>query len=433
FYSQDMAEKTIQSRRRRPGTEENDDLENISEDDDKKVKRNKPLRSAYMIVFQVVGAIVGLLVFYLFVTPSPIKPVPIKSQDLPYFNGILQPNNALQQVIKILPGELNGPESIQVDRDGNIYTGLHDGRIIKILPSGKIVYLVRTGMDLPECGNITVEDKCGRPLGLQFDRDQENLIICDAYLGLLKYNLKAGELTTLISAAKGVNDVPFKFVNHLTISSSNKVYFTDSSWKWQRRDFPYMILEGGGQGRLISYDIETKQSEVLMDGLFFPNGIALSPDEEFVVVCETTASRIMRLFLKGSRKGIYDLFSDNLPGAPDNIRPSKDGGYWVALPSIRKWPFSFLDSVGPYPNLKSAIAKLLPKETFHGLIKKYGLMIKLDYYGDIIKSYHDPDGSVITHISEVYEDPNDHNILYFGSFKNDFIGKLRLNSKQTDL
>ena len=143
-------------------------------------------------------------------------------------------------------------------------------------------------------GNITVEDKCGRPLGLQFDRDQENLIICDAYLGLLKYNLKSAELTTLISAAKGVNDVPFKFVNHLTISSSNKVYFTDSSWKWQRRDFPYMILEGGGQGRLISYDMETKQSEVLMDGLFFPNGIALSPDEEFVVVCETTASRIMR-------------------------------------------------------------------------------------------------------------------------------------------
>jgi len=62
--------------------------------------------------------------------------------------------------------------------------------------------------------------------------------------------------------------------------------------------------------------------------------------------------------LKGSRKGIYDLFSDNLPGTPDNIRAAKDGGYWVALPSIRKWPFSFLDSVGPYPNLKNAIAKV---------------------------------------------------------------------------
>ena len=44
FYSQSMADKTIQSRRRRPGTEENDDLENVSEDDDKKVKKSKPLR-----------------------------------------------------------------------------------------------------------------------------------------------------------------------------------------------------------------------------------------------------------------------------------------------------------------------------------------------------------------------------------------------------
>jgi len=67
------------------------------------------------------------------------------------------------------------------------------------------------------------------------------------------------------------------------------------------------------------------------------------------------------------------------------------------------------------------------------LIKKYGLIVKLDYYGDIIKSYHDPDGSVITHISEVYEDPRDTSILYFGSFKNNFIGKLRLNSKQTEI
>jgi len=131
-------------------------------------------------------------------------------------------------------------------------------------------------------------------LGLQFDRDQNNLIICDAYLGLLKYNIHTSELTTLIAADQGVNDVPFKFVNHLAISSTDKVYFTDSSWKWQRRDFPYMMLEGGGQGRLLSHDLKTGENEVLLDGLFFPNGVALSADEEFVVVCETSASRVMR-------------------------------------------------------------------------------------------------------------------------------------------
>lgn len=64
------------------------------------------------------------------------------------------------------------------------------------------------------------------------------------------------------------------------------------------------------------------------------------------------------------------------------------------------------------------------------MVKNYGLIVKLDYYGDLIKSYHDPDGSVISKISEVYEDPNQNGVLYFGSFKNNFLGKLKLNSKQ---
>lgn len=67
----------------------------------------------------------------------------------------------------------------------------------------------------------------------------------------------------------------------------------------------------------------------------------------------------------------------------------------------------------------------MPKSSFAGLIKSYGLILKLDYYGDIIASYHDPDGSVISRISEVYEDSKER-VLYLGSFQNDFLGKLRL-------
>lgn len=74
--------------------------------------------------------------------------------------------------------------------------------------------------------------------------------------------------------------------------------------------------------------------------------------------------------------------------------------------------------------------QLLPKNAVEGMVKKYGLIVKLDYYGDVIKSYHDPDGSAISKISEVYEDPNEKGVLYLGSFKNNFLGKLKLNSKQ---
>lgn len=418
-----MSDQNSKTRQRKAKNNEKGDLENPSSDGkDKKVVAP---RSATIIILQVLAVILVVFTIYVIIVPSPIDPVVVKNDPLPYFDGVMTPNTKLQEITKIGRAKLNGPESIQVDRDGNIYTGLHDGRIVKIVKSGEIIELARTGERLPNCGETEVEHRCGRPLGLQFDQNEENLIICDGYLGLMKLNIETSQLTTLIPASVGVQDTPFKFLNHLAVASDGKVYFTDSSWRWGRRDFPYLILEGGGQGRLLSYDLNTDEAEVLLSGLFFSNGVALSPDEDFVLISETTASRIMRYFIKGSRKGIYDVFSDNLPGLPDNIRPCNEGGYWVALPSIRKWPFSFLDIVGPYPRLKSVISKIMPKSSFAGLIKSYGLILKLDYYGDIIASYHDPDGSVISRISEVYEDSKER-VLYLGSFQNDFLGKLRL-------
>ena len=52
------------------------------------------------------------------------------------------------------------------------------------------------------------------------------------------------------------------------------------------------------------------------------------------------------------------MFVENLPGYPANVRSSKDGGYWLGLIAIRKWPFAFLDFVGPYPFLRRLLTKV---------------------------------------------------------------------------
>ena len=406
----------------------NADLENLENqaDDEKKVAKAPP-RSALIIVAQVVGVVLGLFLLYIFIVPSPISPVPMtKDEPLPYFDGVMTPNDDLQKISRIGSDKLPGPESLQMDYYGNMYTGLKDGRVVKIEKSGNIVELVRTGENLPNCGDISVEDKCGRPLGLSLDKTEENLYICDSYKGLLQLSLRTNTLTTLIPASQGVNNVPFKFLNSVVASTDGMLYFTDSSWKWSRRDFPYLFLEGGGQGRLISYDLKTKETAVLLDGLFFSNGVAMSPEEDFVIIAESTHARIVRVWTKGDRKGIYDIFADNLPGFPDNVRNAKGGGYWVAFASKREWPFNFLDSIGPYPKVKSLLAKILPKDSFESLVKTYGLVVKLDFYGDIVKSYHDTAGSQISHISEAFEDQKE-GVLYLGSFKNNFLGKLKLD------
>lgn len=45
---------------------------------------------------------------------------------------------------------------------------------------------------------------------------------------------------------------------------------------------------------LLEYDMETKEVKVLLDQLRFPNGVQLSPEEDFVLVAETTMARIRR-------------------------------------------------------------------------------------------------------------------------------------------
>lgn len=45
---------------------------------------------------------------------------------------------------------------------------------------------------------------------------------------------------------------------------------------------------------LLEYDTVTKEVKVLMVELRFPNGVQLSPAEDFVLVQETTLARIRR-------------------------------------------------------------------------------------------------------------------------------------------
>nr|CAD2165940.1 unnamed protein product [Meloidogyne enterolobii] len=52
---------------------------------------------------------------------------------------------------------------------------------------------------------------------------------------------------------------------------------------------------------------------------------------------------------------------------------------------------------------------------------KYGMVVELDLNGKIIRSYHDPTGTVIQGVSQASDDGD---FLYLGSFHADFIGKV---------
>jgi len=70
-------------------------------------------------------------------------------------------------------------------------------------------------------------------------------------------------------------------------------------------------------------------------------------------------SLFARVHVSGPYRGRVDMFVENLPGFPDNIRPSSGGGYWVALSTVRPNPgFSVLDFLAPRPWLKKLVFKV---------------------------------------------------------------------------
>ncbi|XP_054443416.1 adipocyte plasma membrane-associated protein [Pteronotus mesoamericanus] len=353
---------------------------------------------------------------------SPIDPQPLSLKEPPLLLGVLQPNTKLRQVERLFENQLTGPESIAHIGDV-MFTGTADGRVVKF-ENGEVDTIVQFGSG--PCKTRDNEPTCGRPLGIRAGPNG-TLFVADAYKGLFEVNPWKREVKLLLSSDTPIEGRKMSFVNDLTITrDGKKIYFTDSSSKWQRQDYLLLLMEGTDDGRLLEYDTETKEVKVLLDQLRFPNGVQLSPAEDFILVSEMTMARIRRFYVSGLMKGGADLFVENLPGFPDNIRPSTFGGYWVSLGTIRPNPgFSVLDFLSEKPSIKRMIFKLFSQEMVMKFVSRYGLILELSDSGAVRRSLHDPDGHVVSCISEVHEHDGH---LYLGSFQASFLGRLSLQS-----
>ncbi len=340
--------------------------------------------------------VIAIAVFLL--QPAPIEPAAYRPPEAPALTGVLAPNDLLQNAELLGLGQIDGPEETAVDSQGRVYGGTQDGKILRLLSADRLEIFAYTG---------------GRPLGLQFDRHQ-NLIVCDAHKGLLSID-RQGRMTVLVTAAGGL---PFGFTDALDIASDGRIYFTDASFKNNQGEYLFDLLEAKPHGRFLRYDPATGRTEVLLDSLYFANGVALSQDEDFVLINETYRYRIVRYWLKGPKAGTQEIFVDNLPGFPDNLSSNRTGTFWLAMFTVRN---PTMDRIHPFPYLKKQLSKL-PRSMWPKP-KPYGLVLALVEQGNITRSLHDPTG---IHLMAVTSAREVGGFLYMGSLHNDRIGKYRL-------
>jgi sugar lactone lactonase YvrE len=240
---------------------------------------------------------------------------------------------------RLVPVGGPAPEDVVIDVAGDVYTGLADGRLVRILEGNGPVE--------------TVAQLRGRPLGLELLGAGE-LLVCASDAGLLAVALDGGRVRTLTDRFAGRR---LGAVNNAAVADDGTIYFSDSSVHFPVPRWREDLVQRSRSGRLFRRDPDGTVTE-LLGGLEFANGVALAADGAYVAVAETGARRVQRVWLSGTRAGQSEVFADDLWGYPDNLALGSDGLIWVAMPGPRT---AMLESIQRAPAVVRSLARRVPE------------------------------------------------------------------------
>ncbi|MEQ9695688.1 SMP-30/gluconolactonase/LRE family protein [Shimia sp. SDUM112013] len=322
---------------------------------------------------------------YLLFWPVPVDPVAYDPPKDEGFVGAYAENDLLDmaETVSLPDGEI-GPEDIAVMPDGGVYTTSHSG------------ILYRIDGDTP----VAVDRLGGRPLGLKAGPDGA-LYISDSFRGVMRWS-GPGTLTPVVEEIDGG---PVIYANQIELARDGTIYFSNSSDRFDPETMggtkPTSVLTIWEQSDAGYVARRTPDGTVekIATGFVYTNGIALSPNEDFLLIAETGRARLHRLWLTGHKAGTQEVFLDNLPGYPDNLEAQGDGTYWLAFASPRVPS----EALMPYPFLRKVIWRLGPMVRPAPIHR--GMLIQFDGDGTVLRTVQDPGGRLgITTGGKVVDD-----------------------------
>lgn len=340
------------------------------------------MRRALLVLTSCLAAIA----LYLLAWPVPIEPV---AWDAPEDRGLIDPfapDDRLGPARALFLEGHEGPEDVALGADGNLYVTTAGGVILTIDDQGAVREYANVG---------------GRPLGIEAASDG-SLIVANAYLGLQRV-APDGSVTLLLAEFEGQ---PLVYANEPAIGSDGTIYFSESSTKFGAEAFGGTyeaslldVMEHGGHGRVFALRPDSGEASVILDGLQFANGVAVGPDDAYLLIAETGSYRILRHWLRGDQRGTTEVLIDNLPAFPDNINDGLNGKYWVGLIAPR---VAVLDTLSARPFLRKVVQRL--PAALRPRAKPYAHVIAIDGNGEILMNLQDP-AARITSLTGVRETP----------------------------
>lgn len=267
--------------------------------------------------------------------------------------------------------QLLGPESLAIAKNGLVYTGLADGRLVELnLGKGFQQRVVLRFKTSPECKDDEPLNPidCGRFLQVRFSNG--TLYAIEASTGLYAIDVKSGS-KKFIGPSPHFNKPSLYNSFVFDPVEPNLVYISVSSTRWNLKTIIWSIIEIENSGQLIALDINTGKRAIVQDGLFLANGVDVDAKRDRLILSETTLSQIdavplasIRSAFRGAKDGDRIVNSVErtalipiVPGNPDNIIISGDLAY-IALPFVKPNGKELIDVISTMPNIRKAVGRV---------------------------------------------------------------------------
>jgi gluconolactonase len=210
---------------------------------------------------------------------------------------------------------LEGPA---FDGEGTFWcVDLAHGRIFRVSPAGEWALF---------------QQYSGRPNGLKIAADGR-IVVADATNGILSFDPRTAQMRVVLAEYGGRK---LEGPNDLTFAANGDLYFTDPGHSDLRRpDGRVFRLRASGE------------VELLLEGLAYPNGLVLSPEQDTLYITVTAALQVLRLALRPDLVGkhrcsLFLQLSGGLAG-PDGIAVDPAGNLYVAHSGLATvWKFDRL-------------------------------------------------------------------------------------------
>lgn len=229
--------------------------------------------------------------------------------------------------LRLIPLPAENAEDPAITPDGRVYTGLDDGRLVRVDEDGSVIEVARVGT--------------GQILGVEIHPDGW-LVCCSADDGLFRVDPDSGTTEALTTS---VERRPLMLTNNAHVADDGTTFFTESTTRfpleWYRGDILEHSQTGSVFARAASGDLDQ-----LVTGLAFANGVVATPGEDSVLVAETAGYAIHKVWVGGSKAGTSELFATALPGFLDNLSVGPTGTIWAPIVNPRN---PILDWLLPRP------------------------------------------------------------------------------------